>query len=68
MYDGVCTLYIYGTGRGRYATLTYSMISEAVKLLHHNLFENVHVSDQNVGLLTDIKSELHIQIIVTSLA
>ena len=68
MYDEVCMLYIDGTGRGRYATLTYSMISEAVKLLHHNLFENVQVSDQNIGLLTDIKSELHTQIFITSLA
>ena len=42
---------------GIYA-LTYSMVSEAVELLHHNLFENVQIGDQNVGLLTDIKSTL----------
>ena len=48
----------YGTGRGRYASLTYRMISEIIKLFHQNLFENVQVSDQNVGLLTDIKSAL----------
>ena len=40
------------------SSVTYSMISEIVKLFHHNLFEHVQVSDQNVGLLTDIKSAL----------
>ena len=38
------------------------MVSEIVKLFHHNLFENVQVGDQNVGLLTDIKSALHTKI------
>ena len=38
------------------------MVSEIVELLHHNLFENVQVGDQNVGLLTDIKSALHTKI------
>ena len=36
LYNRVCTLYIYGTGRGRYASLTYSMVSEAVKLYHND--------------------------------
>ena len=35
------------------------MVSEIIKLLHHNLFDNVQVCDQNVGLLTDIKSALY---------
>ena len=48
--------------KGRYASWTYSMISEIIKLLHHNLFDNVQVCDHNVGLLTDIKSALHTQI------
>ena len=39
-------------------TSTYSMINEAVKVLHHNLLENVQIGDQNIGLLTDIKSAL----------
>ena len=50
------------TGKGRYASLTYSMVSEIVKLLHHNLFDNIQVCDHNVGLLTDIKSALRTQI------
>ena len=45
--------------KGRYASWTYSMVSEIIKLLHHNLFDNVQVCDHNVGLLTDIKSALY---------
>jgi hypothetical protein len=43
---------------GGYISLTYSVVSEVVKLFHQNLFENIQISDQNVGLLTDIKSTL----------
>jgi hypothetical protein len=37
------------------------MVSEVIKLFHHNLFENIQVGDQNIGLLTDIKSALQIK-------
>ena len=40
------------------SSVTYSMISEVVKLFHHNLFEHVQVSYQNIGLLTDVKPAL----------
>ena len=48
----------YGTGRGRYASLTYRMISEIIKLFHQNLFENVQVGDQNVGICVSIVTKV----------
>jgi hypothetical protein len=44
---------------GGYISLTYSMVSEVIKLFHHNLFEDIQVCNQNDRLLTDIKPALH---------
>lgn len=30
------------------------MIAEVVKILHHDLFQKVQISDQNVGLLANV--------------
>ena len=38
------------------------MVYEVFKVLHHDLLENIQVSDQNVGLLTNIKAELYTNI------
>ena len=35
---------------------TYSMVAEIVKVFNQDLFEHVHVADQNVGLLSNVVS------------
>ena len=52
---------LYALMVGRYALLTNSMVGEVVKVFDHDLFENIQVSNQNVGPLTNIKPAFYTQ-------
>ena len=38
--------------------LTYSMVTEVVKIFNQDLFEDIQISNENVGLLTNVKPAL----------
>ena len=37
------------------------MIAEVVKILDHDLFENIQVGDQDIGLLTNVVPAQHLK-------
>jgi hypothetical protein len=50
-----CTDWQYYTfSKSEYFIQTYRVVSETIKLFHHNLLEDVQIGDQNVRLLSDI--------------
>ena len=42
--------------------LTYSMVTEVVKIFNQDLFEDIQIGNENVGLLTNVKSALITQL------
>ena len=38
--------------------LTYSMVTEVVKIFNQDLFEDIQISNENIGLLTNVKPAL----------